>query len=135
MHASTLSQYIIYEVIRDAGFVENHIAKLRQVYKGRRDLMLQTMAEQFPEGVTWTHPTGGLFTMVTLPEGMNAVAVLEESVKHNVAFVPTDSFFIGDTGHNTFRLNFSNAREERIVEGITRVKNALSKASRGSVRC
>ncbi|HUN07734.1 MAG TPA: PLP-dependent aminotransferase family protein [Aggregatilineales bacterium] len=125
MHASTLSQYIIYEVIRDAGFVENHIAKLRQVYKGRRDLMLQTMAEQFPEGVTWTHPTGGLFTMVTLPEGMNAVAVLEESVKHNVAFVPTDSFFIGDTGHNTFRLNFSNAREERIVEGITRLGQVL----------
>jgi 2-aminoadipate transaminase len=125
MHASTLSQFIIYEVLRDAGFIEAHIVKLREVYKARRDLMLETMAEQFPPGVTWTHPTGGLFTMVTLPEGMSAVAVLEESVKHNVAFVPTDSFFIGDAGHNTFRLNFSNAREERIVEGITRLGAVL----------
>lgn len=125
LHTSTLSQFITYELVRDGTFLDDHVASLRDVYRRRRDLMLQTMDEYFPPEVTWTRPTGGLFTMVTMPEHLDAVEVLKRALEQNVAFVPCDGFFIGDTGHNTFRLNYSNAREERIVEGIKRLGGVL----------
>lgn len=125
LHTSTLSQFITYEMIRDGVFLDQHVANLRQVYRERRDLMLSTMAAHFPSEVKWTHPSGGLFTMVTMPEHLNAVDVLKEALKQNVAFVPCDGFFIGETGHNTFRLNYSNARPEMIVSGIERLGAVL----------
>jgi DNA-binding transcriptional MocR family regulator len=60
-----------------------------------------------------------------MPEHLDAIEVLQRALEQNVAFVPCDGFFIGDTGHNTFRLNYSNAREERIVEGIKRLGGVL----------
>ena len=125
LHTSTLSQFITYEMVRDGNFLDEHVNMLRRVYKERRDLMLTTMSESFPEGVTWTKPSGGLFTMVTLPAHMDAAEVLREAVQQNVAFVPCADFFIGDSGHNSFRLNYSNAQPERIVEGIRRLGGVL----------
>lgn len=128
LHTSTLNQFITYEVARDLQFFTQHIAKLREVYMGRRDLMLATMDEHFPHEVTWTRPEGGLFLMVTLPPSLDARELLKLALEQDVAFVPCDDFFIGDAGHNTFRLNYSNAREERIVEGIKRLGTVLKVA-------
>ncbi|MEZ4668925.1 MAG: PLP-dependent aminotransferase family protein [Anaerolineae bacterium] len=128
LHTSTLNQFISYEVARDEAFLDQHVAMLRDVYRNRRDLMLKTMDEFFPQEVTWTRPEGGLFLMVTMPPHMNASEILKDALVQNVAFVPCDGFFIGDTGHNTFRLNFSNSREEMIVEGIKRLGGVLKQA-------
>jgi 2-aminoadipate transaminase len=128
LQASTFTQFITYEMIRDEAFLQAHIASLRATYRERRDLMLQLMREQFPEGVTWTEPEGGLFTMVTLPEGTDASAILKESMAYKVAFVPCESFFINETRKNTFRLNYSNARPELIHEGIHRLALLLKEA-------
>jgi 2-aminoadipate transaminase len=130
LHTSTLNQFITYEAARDEEFLENHIAHLREVYRQRRDLMLQTMDEHFPAEVTWTRPEGGLFLMVTLPHHLDATEILKQALTHNVAFVPGEGFFIGETGRNTFRLNFSNSRPERIVEGIQRLGEVLKEAVR-----
>jgi len=128
LHTSTFNQFVSYEVARDDEFLAEHVKMLRNVYRQRRDLMLQTMEENFPQEVTWTKPEGGLFLMVTMPEHLNARDVLKEALAQNVAFVPCDDFFIGDAGHNTFRLNFSNSRPERIVEGIQRLGAVLKDA-------
>jgi 2-aminoadipate transaminase len=130
LHTSTLNQFITYEVARDEAFLEEHVTMLRDVYRQRRDLMLQTMDEHFPEGVTWTRPEGGLFLMVTMPPHLNATDILKQAIEHDVAFVPGEGFYIGDAGHNTFRLNFSNARPERIVEGIKRLGGVLKESLR-----
>jgi 2-aminoadipate transaminase len=76
------------------------------------------MEDFFPQGVTFTRPEGGLFTWVELPRDVNARDVLEKSLEKNVAFVPGGSFFPNGGNENTFRLNFSNMPEERIVEGL-----------------
>jgi 2-aminoadipate transaminase len=128
LHTSTINQFVTYEVARDEAFLEEHIAMLRDVYRERRDLMLKTMDEHFPQEVTWTRPEGGLFLMVTMPLHLNARDVLKQAIAHDVAFVPCDDFYIGDTGQNMFRLNYSNARPERIVEGIKRLGEVLKKA-------
>jgi 2-aminoadipate transaminase len=128
LHTSTLNQFISYEVARDEAFVDQHVTMLKDVYRQRRDLMLKTMDECFPQEVTWTRPEGGLFLMVTMPAKLNAREILKQAIARDVAFVPADDFFIGDMGHSTFRLNYSNARPEMIVEGIKRLGVVLKEA-------
>src|SRR6266567_6501244 len=120
LHTSTFVQYIIHEVVRD-GFLESHIATLRTAYRERRDMMLAAMAKYFPEEVTWSHPAGGLFLMVYMPQYLDAEELLQEALAYKVAFVPGVDFHVGNSGHNTFRLNFSHESPPVIEEGIRRL--------------
>lgn len=133
LHTSTLNQLITFEMVRDGVFLEQHVATLREVYKQRRDLMLAMIEQHFPEGVTWTRPDGGLFLMVTLPEGIDATELLKQATARDVAFVPGDGFYTDGTGQNTFRLNYSNAREAMIEEGIKRLGLVIKEAMRERV--
>jgi 2-aminoadipate transaminase len=128
LHTGTLTQLITYEMVRDGVFLDQHIQTLRATYRSRRDLMLRMLEEHFPEEVTWTKPDGGLFLMITLPAGMDASELLKTATARDVAFVPGDGFFTGEDGHNTFRLNYSNAREDRIEEGIRRLGVVVKEA-------
>jgi 2-aminoadipate transaminase len=100
---------------------------IRQVYRERRDVMLQALQEFFPAEVTWTHPQGGLFLWVNLPKGLDIQAVFRSALEQNVAFVPGDSFYANDPqeGSRHMRLNFSNATPEQIREGIRRLAAAV----------
>lgn len=105
--------------------IDAHIATIREVYKRRRDLTVKTMEDEFPAGIEFTRPQGGLFAWVELPAGVNARDVLIESLEKNVAFVPGGSFFPNGGRENTFRINFSNMPEERIVEGLKSLAGVL----------
>ncbi|HAL60794.1 MAG TPA: aminotransferase [Chloroflexi bacterium] len=126
LHTSTLTQMLAYEVVR-TGFLDGHVRELRKVYRERRDVMLKAMEEHFPEGVRWTRPQGGLFLWVTVPEEIDTAELLEEAVEEKVAFVPGSAFFADGQGHNTMRLNFSNAQPEMIQEGIRRLGKVIEK--------
>ncbi|MFZ1400196.1 MAG: PLP-dependent aminotransferase family protein [Candidatus Promineifilaceae bacterium] len=124
LHTSSFVQMVAYEVAKD-GFLTEHVRKIRDVYRERRDVMLEAMSEHFPPGVSWTRPQGGLFLWVTLPEGVDSTAVLETAIANKVAFVPGETFYPNSDSHNSFRLNFSNARPEEIEEGIARLGRVL----------
>jgi 2-aminoadipate transaminase len=126
LHTSTFTQFVAYEVARD-GFLDKHVKLIRQVYRERRDVMLQALQEFFPAEVTWTHPQGGLFLWVNLPKGLDIQAVFRSALEQNVAFVPGDSFYANDPqeGSRHMRLNFSNATPEQIREGIRRLAAAV----------
>jgi 2-aminoadipate transaminase len=133
LHTSTFAQFLAYEVARD-GYLDQHVKLIRKVYRERRDVMLQALKEFFPSDVTWTHPQGGLFLWVTLPEGVDIEAILKSALEQNVAFVPGDSFYAHSTdrrstdsreGSRHMRLNFSNATPEQIREGIRRLAAAV----------
>lgn len=124
LHTATLNQMVAYETAR-GGFVDQHVRFIRQVYCERRDLMLKLMEETFPKGVRWTRPEGGLFLWITLPENLNAADVLKVAVERKVAFVPGAPFFPDGRGHNTMRMNFSNAKPENIEIGIRRLAEVL----------
>ncbi|MGA8345176.1 MAG: aminotransferase class I/II-fold pyridoxal phosphate-dependent enzyme, partial [Candidatus Sulfotelmatobacter sp.] len=119
--------FVAYEVARD-GFLDKHVKLIRQVYRERRDVMLQALQEFFPPAVTWTHPQGGLFLWVTLPEGLDMQAIFKAALDQNVAFVTGDSFYANDgrEGSRHMRLNFSNAAPEQIREGIRRLAAAVN---------
>jgi len=124
LHTSTFTQVVAYEVARD-GFLDEHVKRIRRVYCERRNVMLKALEEYFPPEVTWTHPHGGLFLWITLPEGMDCKALFEAALQENVAFVPGDSFFAITNGRRNMRLNFSNAQPEKIREGIRRLSVAV----------
>jgi 2-aminoadipate transaminase len=127
LHTSTFNQYVAYEVAKD-GFLDQHVKLIRQVYRERRDAMLQALHEYFPHEITWTHPKGGLFLWVTMPQGTNSNALFQAALAEEVAFVPGDSFY-APNGHNEggrhMRLNFSHSQPEQIREGIRRLSVAV----------
>jgi 2-aminoadipate transaminase len=124
LHTSTINQLVAYEVA-SGGFLDHHVKEIRAIYRERRDTMLAALARDFPAGITWTKPQGGLFLWLTFPEWMNAADVLKAAIEQKVAFVPGESFFADGTGQNTARLNFSNATPERIGEGVRRLARCL----------
>jgi len=126
LHTSTFTQFVAYEVARD-GFLDKHVKLIRQIYRERRDVMLQALKDFFPPSVTWTHPQGGLFLWVTLPTGFDMQTLFKSALEQNVAFVPGDSFYANDgrEGCRHMRLNFSNAAPEQIREGIRRLAAAV----------
>jgi len=127
LQCSTFDQMVAYEVGR-GGFLDRHVLRIRQVYGHRRDVMLDALQKAFPDpslGVRWTRPEGGLFLWASVPEWMDTADLLKEAVKEKVAFVPGAPFFPGGGGHNTMRLNFSNAKDEQIQQGIERLGRAI----------
>lgn len=124
LQCNTLAQMAIEKYLRLYD-IDEHILKIREVYKHRRDLTMECMEKEFPPSVTFTRPEGGLFCWVELPENINAREVLVASLKENVAFVPGGSFFPNGGHENTFRINFSNMPEDRIIEGFRRLGGVL----------
>lgn len=124
LQCSTIAQRVISKYLERYN-LDEHIEKIRNVYRNRRNVAIQTMESLFPEGVEFSRPQGGLFTWVTLPAHMSARLILERSLKRKVAFVPGSSFFPNGGGENTLRLNFSNMSEDRIVTGITCIAEIL----------
>ena len=124
LQASTISQREVSKFI-DMYDLDAHVEKIKAVYKVRRDLMLNTMKETFPAEAKFTYPEGGLFTWVELPEGMDAKEIMVKCLEQNVAYVPGGSFFPNGGKENTFRLNYSNMPDEKIVDGIARLGKVL----------
>ena len=125
LHTSTLSQHLVLELVT-SGFLDEFIPVLRKAYGERRDRMLAALDRHFPAGVSWTRPQGGMFLLVTLPESMDAGALLPRAIAEGVAFVPGEEFHPDGRGRNTLRLNFSNARSDRIETGIERLARLVA---------
>ncbi|MEM4727768.1 MAG: PLP-dependent aminotransferase family protein [Candidatus Bathyarchaeia archaeon] len=113
-----LSQYVAAGLLR-RGVVEKQIAHITNVYRRKRDLMLETMETRFPEGAEWTKPKGGLFIWVKMPSHVNTDEVLKEALNNGVAYIPGSNFFLDPSIRNYLRLNYSFPSEEDIVEGIS----------------
>lgn len=95
-----------------------HIAGLREIYRRRRDLMLDALERHMPEGTTWTHPEGGFFVWVTLPDGLDTAELVDAARERGVEYLPGNPFYFDGGGENTLRLSFSFADDEQIPEGI-----------------
>ncbi len=108
--------------------LDEHVESIKEVYVKRRDVMLKTMQDEFPEGIKFTHPEGGLFTWVELPSHLNAREILPKCLEKNVAYVAGGGFFPNGGRENTFRLNYSNMPEDKIKIGIKCIGEVLKEA-------
>jgi 2-aminoadipate transaminase len=122
---STLSQLMVqayFEQTRWGDYVES----LTEVYRARRDTMLDALAEHFPRQAEWTRPAGGLFIWATLPDFIDTTDLLARALRDNVAFVPGEAAFLDGRGRNAMRLNFSGSDEDAIREGIRRIGEVVT---------
>jgi 2-aminoadipate transaminase len=124
LHTDSLAQRAVVRFCRDND-LDEHVAVLCTAYRERRDAMLSALTELMPPTSSWTRPDGGMFTWVTLPDGVDAANLLAEAIRRRVAFVPGSAFHVDGGGAGTLRLNFTNCVPDRIWEGVGRLAAAL----------
>ncbi|MCU6796721.1 PLP-dependent aminotransferase family protein [Paenibacillus sp. WQ 127069] len=124
LQASTISQRQLDAYLETYDLGEQ-IVKIVEVYRKRRDTMMEALRREMPADVRFNIPSGGLFTWLELAPELNARDLLVRCLDHNVAFVPGGSFYPNGGHENTLRLNYSNMTEERIIEGIARLGKVL----------
>lgn len=124
LHTNIFSQYLIYDYLIHND-LDEHILKIRKLYKEQKDAMINAMEKYFPNDVQYTNPKGGMFLWVTLPEHINALSIFDKAVQKKVTFVPGDPFFTKDIKKNTMRLNYTNADVKTIETGIKRLSELL----------
>ncbi len=117
---STLTQHFVREYFASSRWRE-YVASLVEIYRGRRDAMVEALRLHFPPQATWTEPEGGLFVWATLPEYIDTEDLLAKALREDVAFVPGRAAYVDGRGRNSMRLNFSGAGEDEIREGIRRI--------------
>jgi 2-aminoadipate transaminase len=118
--SSSISQYFVAAYF-DSGPWGDYVRSLIEIYRRRRDVMLDALAEHFPREADWTHPQGGLFIWATLPDYIDTTDLLARALEDHVAFVPGRAAFVDGRGGSSMRLNFSGVSEDEIREGIRRL--------------
>lgn len=118
-------QYVAAEFL-SSGRLDANLVKSIELYKSKRDLLLSLLEEHMPEGVHWTHPEGGLFLFLTMPEGFDAVKFYDVALDAGVAYVAGEFFHPDRSGKNTMRMNFSFMSPEKITEGVKLLAELLT---------
>lgn len=101
----------------------------REIYRERRDAMLDALSTMMPAGVSWTHPRGGFFVWATVGDHLDTKAMQPRALTHKVAYVPGIGFYADGSGRQNMRLCFSSASPERIREGIRRLATVIDEES------
>jgi 2-aminoadipate transaminase len=122
---STLSQLMVQAYFEESRW-RDYVESLTEIYRARRDTMLDALAEHFPRQAEWTRPAGGLFIWATLPDFIDTTDLLARALRDNVAFVPGEAAFLDGRGRNAMRLNFSGSDEDSIREGIRRIGEVVT---------
>ena len=122
---STLTQYFVREYFSEGSWLD-YVGDLCEIYRARRDAMLDALERFFPAGATWSRPEGGLFCWATLPDYIDTTDLLAKALRRNVAFVPGAAAFVDGRGGSSMRLNFSASGEDEIQEGIRRIGTVIA---------
>src|ERR671919_705399 len=122
---STLSQLMVQAYFAE-GHWRDYVESLTEIYRARRDTMLDALADHFPPQADWTRPSGGLFIWATLPEFIDTTDLLARALRDNVAFVPGEAAFLDGRGRSAMRLNFSNSNADELREGIRRIGEVIT---------
>ena len=117
-------QYVAAEFLQ-SGLLDANLSKSIELYRHKRDVLLSLLEKYMPDNVSWTHPEGGLFLFLTLPEDFDSVAFYDRALSAGVAYVAGSFFHTDGGGKNTMRLNFSFLDENRMEPGIKILSDLL----------
>jgi 2-aminoadipate transaminase len=120
------SQYIAYEFMK-SGSLDLHIMKICEMYKPKRDIMMDSMKKYFPKGYICNKPKGGMFAWVTLPEQIDTEAMFLDAFKEKVAYVHGKAFCVDGGGGSSMRLNFSYSTNEQLETGMKRLGTVIER--------
>jgi 2-aminoadipate transaminase len=122
--SSPLSQLFVRQYFAERDWLA-YVGELTAVYRRRRDIMLEALAEHFPREATWTRPQGGLFIWARMPDYIDTTDLLARALRDHVAFVPGRAAYLDGRGGSEMRLNFSGVSDDDIREGIRRVGEVI----------
>lgn len=126
LHTSTFNQALAAEYIR-GGYLAEQLPKIVDLYRPKQEQLLRALAEDLPDGFSWSRPDGGMFVWVEGPSGFDMDPVYERSVASGAAFVPGKYFYAGgDAGHGAMRLNFTTASAEEIGQAVAIIGEAIA---------
>ncbi|USQ94279.1 aminotransferase-like domain-containing protein [Caulobacter sp. RL271] len=126
LHVSTINQMVAHRAVSEG--YDQHLHRLRGAYGHKARVILAALERSMPKGVTWSHPEGGMFVWVDLPEGIDGAALLARAIaEERVAFVPGAPFFAEVQTPNAIRLSYSLPTDEQIEEGVARMARLISK--------
>ena len=123
---NTFTQFIVNEFMK-SGSLDLHIMKICEMYKPKRDLMMDAMKRYFPEGYVCNKPKGGMFAWATLPEGIDTEIMFLDAIKNKVAYVHGKAFHVDDGGGRSMRLNYSYSADEQIEEGMEKLGEVIER--------
>jgi len=124
-----LNQLIAYEYCRQND-IDKNIESNVQIYRKKRDVMLEALNKYFLTEASWTKPEGGFFVFATLPKFIDTDEMFLEAIEEKVAYVSGAPFFANGKGQNTMRLSFCYPSEKDIEEGIKRLGKVIQKKIR-----
>ena len=124
LHSNIFGQYLISDYLYNND-LDKHIEKIKTLYKKQAYTMVEAMEEFFPKDIKFTRPKGGMFTWVTLPEGMDVLKLFDKAIEKKVAFVPGHPFYVNPQKVNTLRLNYTNADAATRRTGIKRLADSI----------
>jgi 2-aminoadipate transaminase len=130
LHTPSFNQRVVHAVI-EHGFLDQHVPTIRARYAAQRDAMQAALLRHMPAGCQWTPPRGGMFFWVTLPQGLDAAALLPKAVEAGVAYVPGTAFDVEGKMPNTLRLSFVTSAAAVIEEGVSKLGAVLKQALEG----
>jgi 2-aminoadipate transaminase len=131
--SSNFNQVVLERAIA-SGDYERQVLSLIPVYRRKRDVMCAALEQHFGavEGVRWSHPSGGLFVWLTLPEGLDTGRdgpLFSRCLREGVLYVPGRPAFADAPGPeptNHVRLCFGFPAEREVAEGVRRLAAALA---------
>jgi 2-aminoadipate transaminase len=126
LYTAPFSQYVAHEFIK-SGSMDLHIMKICEMYKPKRDIMMDSMKKYFPEGYICNKPKGGMFAWVTLPEQIDTEAMFLDAFKEKVAYVHGKAFCVDGGGGSCMRLNFSYSTNEQLDTGMKRLGTVIER--------
>lgn len=114
---NVFASHVVAEFTR-SGTLTEHIAQLKGIYRDRRDVMLAALEQSMPVGTSWTHPEGGFFIWLTLPDGVTCGAVVQQARERGVGVGMGSMFYVHGGGQDKIRLSYSFNTDEQIQQGI-----------------
>lgn len=121
---SNFTQSVVSEYLATQPWREQ-VQLFRGIYLERRNALLETMEQLMPPGTQWTVPQGGFYSWVTLPDGLDATAMLPRAVSALVAYVPGTGFYDDGQGTRNMRLSYCYPPPQRIREGVRRLSGVI----------
>jgi 2-aminoadipate transaminase len=122
---STLTQYFVHEYFAE-GRWRRYLESLSEIYRERRDVMVQALRAHFPPDASWNEPQGGMFIWATLPDYIDTGDLLAKALRNDVAFVPGQAAYVDGRGGSSMRLNFSGVSADEIREGVRRIGEVVA---------
>ncbi len=124
LHTNYFAQCTIFDYLTHYD-LQSHIEVIKKLYRKQSSAMINAIEQYFPSEIAYTKPEGGMFMWATLPEGMYSDALFERAIEKKVAFVPGNPFYTDNQSVRTMRLNYTNADEDMIYEGIRRLASVM----------